>query len=57
MSKRAGNILLEEIRALGPVRVKDVDTAQSEIVTTIKDMANAGEIDLSSSDSNDEVIQ
>ncbi|MBR2124769.1 MAG: flagellar motor switch protein FliG [Acetobacter sp.] len=57
MSKRAGNILLEEIRSLGPVRVKDVDTAQSEIVTAIKNMANAGEIDLSSSDSNDEVIQ
>ncbi|MFT8655630.1 MAG: flagellar motor switch protein FliG [Acetobacter papayae] len=56
MSKRAGSILMEEISALGPVRVKDADTAQSEIVATIKNMANAGEIDLTESGGNDEII-
>ncbi|GAB6969133.1 flagellar motor switch protein FliG [Komagataeibacter kakiaceti JCM 25156] len=56
MSKRAGNILLEEIEALGPVRVKDADAAQTEIVATIKNMANAGEIDLAENGGNDEII-
>ncbi len=56
MSKRAGSILLEEISALGPVRVKDADAAQVEIVGIIKNMANAGEIDLAENGGNDEII-
>ncbi|MBB2203616.1 flagellar motor switch protein FliG [Gluconacetobacter takamatsuzukensis] len=56
MTKRAGSILLEEISSLGPVRVKDVETAQAEIVATIKNMANAGEIDLTDSAGGDEII-
>ena len=56
MSKRAGKILLEEITALGPVRVRDADAAQMEIVITIKNMANSGEIDLGPSDNDDEMI-
>lgn len=56
MSKRAGSILLEEIAALGPVRLKDVDAAQADIVATIKTMANAGEIDLTDNSGNDEII-
>ncbi|GBQ30049.1 flagellar motor switch protein FliG [Acetobacter fabarum] len=56
MSKRAGSILLEEISALGPVRVKDADAAQVDIVTIIKNMANAGEIDLTENGGNDEII-
>lgn len=56
MSKRAGSILLEEIAALGPVRLKDVDAAQADIVATIKTMANAGEIDLTDNNGNDEII-
>ncbi|GBQ79960.1 flagellar motor switch protein G [Gluconacetobacter johannae DSM 13595] len=56
MSKRAGSILLEEIEALGPVRVRDADAAQTDIVGTIKNMANAGEIDLTESGGNDEII-
>ncbi|CDG40537.1 FliG C-terminal domain-containing protein [Asaia bogorensis] len=56
MSKRAGNILLEEIASLGPVRVKDVEAAQAEIVTTIKNLMNAGEIDISDNSASDEFI-
>ncbi|MDL2170537.1 MULTISPECIES: flagellar motor switch protein FliG [Asaia] len=56
MSKRAGNILLEEIASLGPVRVKDVEAAQAEIVTTIKNLLNAGEIDISDNSASDEFI-
>ncbi|WP_025885184.1 flagellar motor switch protein FliG [Asaia prunellae] len=56
MSKRAGNILIEEIASLGPVRVKDVEAAQAEIVLTIKNLANAGEIDLNDTAGGEEFI-
>lgn len=56
MSKRASGLLKEEIEALGPVKVKDVDVAQAAIVVTIKNLANDGEIELSGGDSSDEFI-
>lgn len=46
MSDRAGRILLDEIEDLGPVRVKDVDIAQNEILIVAKDLVDRGEIDL-----------
>lgn len=46
MSERAGRILLDEIEDLGPVRVKDVDAAQNEIIVVAKDLVDRGEIDL-----------
>ena len=47
MSERAGKILKEDMEAMGPVKLKDVDEAQMEIVTVAKDLADAGEIILS----------
>ena len=47
MSERAGKILQEDMAALGSVRAKDVEEAQQFIVTMAKDLAAAGEIDLS----------
>ncbi|WP_368040903.1 FliG C-terminal domain-containing protein, partial [Acetobacter estunensis] len=44
LHSRAGKILQDEITSLGPVRIKDVDAAQAEIVSTIKELANQGEI-------------
>lgn len=46
MSDRAGRILLDEIEDLGPVRVKDVDIAQNEILIIAKDLVDRVEIDL-----------
>ncbi|WP_225198903.1 flagellar motor switch protein FliG [Gluconobacter oxydans] len=46
MSERAGRILMDEIEDLGPVRVKDVDTAQNQILVIAKDLVDRGEIDL-----------
>ena len=46
MSERAGNMLRDEIEALGPVRLRDVDEAQSAIVTLAKEMAAQGELDI-----------
>jgi flagellar motor switch protein FliG len=46
MSNRAANIVKEEIEGLGPVRVKEVEEAQSYIVMIAKELIVKGEIDL-----------
>jgi flagellar motor switch protein FliG len=56
MSERAGKILREDLEALGPVRLKDVDEAQMRMVNVAKDLANKGEIMISSKQEDDELI-
>jgi len=47
MSERASNILRDDIEVMGPVRVREVDQAQTKIVETAKRLADSGEIYLS----------
>jgi flagellar motor switch protein FliG len=56
MSERAGKILREDMEAMGPVRLKDVDEAQMRMVNVAKDLANKGEIMISSGNSEDELV-
>ena len=49
MSERAGAALMEEIDLMGPVRLKDVETAQGSIVRVIRTLEEAGQIVLSRS--------
>jgi flagellar motor switch protein FliG len=44
MSKRAAEMLLDDLEALGPVRVSEVETAQKEILSVARRLADAGEI-------------
>jgi len=44
MSERAGKMMLEDMEALGSVRMKDVDIAQVAIVQACKSLAESGEI-------------
>jgi flagellar motor switch protein FliG len=44
LSTRAREALQEEIEFLGPVRVSDVETAQANIVRTVRTLDEAGEI-------------
>ena len=44
MSKRAAELLRDDLEAKGPVRVSDVETAQKEILTIARRMAEAGDI-------------
>lgn len=44
MSERASKILREDMENMGPVRVKDVEEAQSEIVIAAKNLIDRGEI-------------
>ncbi len=48
MSKRAAQMLQEDLEAKGPVRLSDVEEAQREILIIAKRMADAGEIVISS---------
>jgi flagellar motor switch protein FliG len=56
MSARAGKMLKEDMDAMGPVRLKDVDEAQSRMVATAKDMAARGEILITKTKSDEEMI-
>jgi flagellar motor switch protein FliG len=47
MSKRAGALLEDELKFMGPVRVKDVETAQQKIVVIVRKLEDAGEIIIS----------
>ena len=47
MSERAGKMMREDMEAMGAVRLKDVDEAQSGVVITAKELADAGEIVIS----------
>jgi flagellar motor switch protein FliG len=46
LSERAGKMLQEDMAALGPVKLRDVDEAQGAIVLTAKELAQNGEIEL-----------
>jgi flagellar motor switch protein FliG len=56
MSERAAKLLREDIEAMGPVRLKDVDECQMYLVTTAKDLAAKGEIIISDNKGDDELI-
>ncbi len=44
LSKRAGQLLLEEMEFMGPVRIKDVEEAQQKVVNIIRRLEESGEI-------------
>lgn len=46
MSKRAADMLREDLEAKGPVRLSEVEAAQKEILAVARRMAEAGEISL-----------
>jgi len=56
MSERAAKIMREDMENMGPVRLKDVDEAQAEIVNIAKDLAAKGEIMLADNKGDDELV-
>ena len=56
MSTRAGKIIKEDMEAMGPVRLRDVEEAQQYIVSTTKELSNAGELVISEGKESDELI-
>ena len=56
MSERASKILREDMEAMGPVRLKDVDEAQMYIVTVAKDLSAKGEIIIADASGDDQLV-
>ncbi len=48
MSKRAADMMRDDLEVKGPVRLSDVDTAQKEVLATARKLADAGQLNLSS---------
>ena len=49
MSKRAAELMREDLESMGPVKLSDVENAQKEVLTVARRMADAGEIVLGGS--------
>jgi flagellar motor switch protein FliG len=56
MSSRAGKMLMDDMAAMGPVRLRDVDEAQALLVNLAKDLAAKGEITLTKNRADDELV-
>jgi flagellar motor switch protein FliG len=56
MSERAAKIMREEMGAMGPVRLKEVDEAQTYMVQMAKDLAARGEIVMADNKDDDELV-
>ncbi|MBL4757725.1 MAG: flagellar motor switch protein FliG [Rhizobiales bacterium] len=56
MTERAGKMLKEDMEVLGPVRLRDVDEAQTQMVNITKDLAAKGEIIISRGAGDEEMI-
>jgi flagellar motor switch protein FliG len=56
MSERAGKMLRDDMEAMGPVRLRDVDQAQSAIVVMAKELAASGQIVISEGREEDELV-
>jgi flagellar motor switch protein FliG len=56
MSTRAAKMLLDDMQAMGPVRLREVDEAQALLVNLAKDLAAKGEIIISKTRGEEELI-
>jgi flagellar motor switch protein FliG len=56
MSTRGAKMLVDDMQALGPVRLRDVDEAQTLLVNIAKDLAAKGEILITKSRGDDELV-
>ena len=57
MSERAADMLKDELQYLGPVRVRDVENAQKEILDIVRQLEEDGEITISRGGEEEEVIE
>ncbi|HVI30399.1 flagellar motor switch protein FliG [Hansschlegelia sp.] len=56
LSGRAAKMLADDMEAMGPVRLRDVDEAQAALVNLAKDLAARGQITISKSKGEDELV-
>ena len=56
MSERAGALLKEEIESMGPVRLRDVEAAQREVIDRARRLESEGKVVLSGGKSKEDVL-
>ena len=56
MSERAGKILREDMEAMSPVRLSEVDDAQTQMINKAKELAASGEIVIAQGGGDDELV-
>ena len=56
MSERAGALLKEELEAMGPVRLREVEAAQREIIDAARRLETEGKVFLTGGKSKDDVL-
>ncbi len=56
MSERASKLMREDMQALGPIRLRDVEDAQTAMVQQAKDLADRGDIVLGGSGGDDALV-
>lgn len=56
MSERAAKILREDMETMGPVRIRDVEEAQSGIIVAAKKLLDSGEISLPSEGDDEDMV-
>jgi flagellar motor switch protein FliG len=56
MSERGAKLLREDMRAMGMVKVRDVDEAQSYLVEITKELSSTGQIEISSGSEEEQFI-
>ena len=56
MSKRAAEMMLDDLEAMGPVRISEVEAAQKEILAVARKLSDAGEIMLGGAGGGDEFL-
>ena len=56
MSSRRSELIREEMDVMGPVKLKDVETAQTEIVALIRQLEESGEITVSREEGDEMIV-
>jgi len=56
MSKRAAEMLVDDLEAMGPIRISEVESAQKEILATARRLSDSGEIMLGGGGGGDEFL-
>jgi flagellar motor switch protein FliG len=56
MSKRAAEMMADDLEAMGPVRISEVEAAQKEILSVARRLSDSGEIMLGGGGGGDEFL-
>ena len=56
MSERATKMIREDIEAIGPIRISELEEAQNYLINTAKTLAENGEIMISGGSDDDELV-